>query len=79
MPVKDGTRNLSRNIHMVISKNRGNQYRPQQILVLMLGTPRKLPLILGNPHIRLGGENRSRKASRRDVVLVCTMKLRLES
>ena len=27
------------------------QYRPQNILVRIIGTPKKVPLIWGNPHI----------------------------
>ena len=30
---------------------RGPQYRPQNTIVLIIGTPKKVPLILGNPHI----------------------------
>ena len=33
-------------------KIRGPQYRPQYIIVLIIGTPKKVPLILGNPHIQ---------------------------
>ena len=29
----------------------GPQYRPQYTIVLIMGTPKKVPLILGNPHI----------------------------
>ena len=27
------------------------QYRPQYIIVLIMGTSKKVPLILGNPHL----------------------------
>ena len=30
-------------------KMRGPQYRPQDAIVLILGTPEKVPVILGNP------------------------------
>ena len=30
----------------------GPQYRPQNTIVLNMGTPKKVPLILGNPHIK---------------------------
>ena len=29
------------------------QYRPQYIIVLIMGAPKKVPLILGNPHLGL--------------------------
>ena len=32
-------------------KIRVPQYRPQYIIVLIMGTPNKVPLIVGNPHI----------------------------
>ena len=36
---------------MVVSQNKGSQYRPQDTITLIIGTPKKVPLILGNPHI----------------------------
>ena len=36
---------------MVVSLNRGPQYRPQYTVILILGTPKKVALILGNCHI----------------------------
>ena len=36
---------------MVVSQNRGPQYGPQNIMVLIIGTPRMVPLILGNSHV----------------------------
>ena len=36
---------------MVVSQNEGTQYRPQNIIVLIIGTPKMVPLILGNLHI----------------------------
>ena len=36
---------------MVVSLNRGPQYRPQNTIILIIGTPKKVPLILGNRHI----------------------------
>ena len=36
---------------MVVSLKRGPQYRPQNTIILIMGTPNKVPLILGNPHI----------------------------
>ena len=35
----------------VVSQNRGPQYRPQNTIVLIIGTPKMVPLILGNPHL----------------------------
>ena len=32
-------------------KIRGPQYRPQYTIVLIMGTPKKVPLILGNYHL----------------------------
>ena len=32
-------------------KIRGPQYRPQNTIVLIMGTPKRVPLILGNPHV----------------------------
>ena len=32
-------------------KIRGPQYIPQHTIILVIGTPKKVPLILGNPHI----------------------------
>ena len=34
----------------------GPQHRPQYTIVLIMGTPKMVPLILGNPHIDLGGQ-----------------------
>ena len=34
----------------VVSKKRGPQYRPQHTIVVIMGTPKKVPLILGNRH-----------------------------
>ena len=36
---------------MVVSQNKGTQYRPQNTIVLIMGTPKKVPLILGNTHM----------------------------
>ena len=36
---------------MVVSQNKGTQYRPQYTIVLVIGTPKKVRLILGNSHI----------------------------
>ena len=35
----------------VVSQNRGPQYEPHYTIVLIIGTPKKVPLILGNPHV----------------------------
>ena len=35
-------------------KIRGPQYRPQNTIILNIGTPKKVPLILGNPHFNHG-------------------------
>ena len=38
--------------NMVVSQNKGPQYRPQNTIVLIkIGTPKMVPLILGNPYI----------------------------
>ena len=31
------------------------QYRPQNTIVLIIGTPKKVPLMLGNPQVKLHG------------------------
>ena len=36
---------------MVVSLNTGISYRPQNKIVLTIGTPKKVLLIVGNPHI----------------------------
>ena len=33
----------------------GPQYGPQNTIVLIMGTPKKEPLILGSPHVELQG------------------------
>ena len=40
-------------VNMIVPKRRGPQYRPQNTIVLIRGTPKKVPLIFGNPHIFL--------------------------
>ena len=45
---------LAWKVYMVLSQNRGPQYRPIYIIVLHIGTPKRVPLILGNPHIGWG-------------------------
>ena len=36
---------------MVVSQSKGTQYGPQNTIVLIIWTPKKVPLILGNPHM----------------------------
>ena len=36
---------------LVVSQNRGTQYRPQNITIVIIGTPKLVPPILGNPHL----------------------------
>ena len=36
---------------MVVSRNEGPQYSPKYIILLIIGTPKKVPLILGTPQI----------------------------
>ena len=38
---------------MVVSQNKGTQYRPQNTIVLSIRTPKEVPLILGTPHMEL--------------------------
>ena len=38
-------------LHIIVSLNKGPQYRPQYTIILIIGTPKRVPLILGNPHI----------------------------
>ena len=35
--------------YMVVSQNKGTQYRPPNTTVLVMGTPDKVPLISGKP------------------------------
>ena len=45
---------LSLSLYMVIYQIRGPQYRPQNTIILIIGTPKMVPLILGNPpHIHI--------------------------
>ena len=37
--------------YMVVSQIGGPQYRPQNTIILIMGTPKMVPLILGNPHM----------------------------
>ena len=37
--------------YMVDSQNRGPQCRPQYTIILIIGTPKMIPIILGNPQI----------------------------
>ena len=36
---------------VVVSQNEGTQNRPQYIKILIIGTPKMLPLVLGNPEV----------------------------
>ena len=36
---------------MVVSQNKRTQYGPKNTIVLIIWTPKKVPLILGNPHM----------------------------
>ena len=36
---------------VVVSQNRGAQYRPPNTIILNIGTPKMVPLILGNSHV----------------------------
>ena len=49
MKAKDIGNHATMEVYMVVSLNRGPQYRPQNATVLIIGTPNKVPLILGNP------------------------------
>ena len=41
---------------MVVSQNKGAPNRPQNSIILVMGTPQKVPLMLENPHMRGGME-----------------------
>ena len=47
---------LSVRLNLDVSQNKGPQYRPQYSILLILGTPKMVPLILGNPHLKLHRE-----------------------
>ena len=36
--------------NLIVSQNKGTQCRPQYTIILIMGTPKMVPLILGNPH-----------------------------
>ena len=36
-------------VDVVLSQNKGTQYRPRNTIILIIVTPKKVPLILGNP------------------------------
>ena len=36
----------------VVFQNRGTPCVPQNTLIFIMGTPKRVPLILGNPHVR---------------------------
>ena len=41
-------------LHLVVSLNKGDpQYRPLHTIILIIGTPKKVPLISGSPHFLL--------------------------
>ena len=42
---------MTKKKHMLVSLNWGTPIYTQNIIVLVTGTPKKVPLILGNPHI----------------------------
>ena len=50
---------------MVVPKIGGPQYRSQNTIVLVMGTPKMVPVILGNPKstLRLGSKSQTRKQS----------------
>ena len=37
---------------MVFAPNKRTQYRSQNTIIPIMGTPQKVPLILGNPHMQ---------------------------
>ena len=39
--------------HMVVRHKGGPRYKPHNATVLIIGTPKPVPLMLGNPHIHL--------------------------
>ena len=43
---------LARGRNVVVSQNGGPQYELHSTIVLISGTPKKVPLILGNPHVQ---------------------------
>ena len=50
MPQDEPANTRSRlTVYLVVSQNRGPQYSPQNTIVLIMGTPKMVPLILGNP------------------------------
>ena len=62
LPVISGFLNLSfllpriavKHLYLVVSRNTGSPNRPQCIILLAIWTPKKGPLLYGNPHCDLG-------------------------
>ena len=44
---------------MAVSQNRGPQYRPQNTIRLIMGTPKRVPLILGKYHVAADEESQA--------------------
>ena len=40
---------------LVVSQSEGTPNRPHRTIVLVMGTPKKVPLVLGKPHFSRGG------------------------
>ena len=54
-------------LQMVVCQNRGTQFRPPNIIILIIGTPKMVPLILGNPQIVLQAQALKHHISKAEV------------
>ena len=48
---------------MVVSLNRGSQNKPPNTIILIIGTPKRVPLLLGNPHMIMVSVDASQQLS----------------
>ena len=58
-------------LQLAVSQKRGPQYRPQNTIVLIMGTPKRVPLILGNPQLDQEPHTKSLLKGRRPDGDVC--------
>ena len=66
---------------MEVYLNRGPQYKPLNTIALTMGTPNKVPLILGNPQIPVvcGGFGRTSSQSAASLTVLLAARLEAES
>ena len=52
---------ISGTLYLVVSQNKGTPKKTTNTIVLVMGTPKKVPLILGDPHLEAYPHKRLRK------------------